>query len=717
MFFSRLCLMTMRFILLYIFASLLPLPLPAVERDTTATALVESLSHSVAVDDVSGVEGVVYIRQKVEVEKKNLFVNHFPDMTRFDKDENSYLSEYLYNFSSLYGKLPELQLLSCQTTHRHGKGEMDRVLSFMTPMFYGERLFNGEYLSPFYSANIKYYDYDFGESNDVPGATLVEFTSRYDNIQLFSKGSILISDADGLPLRIVLDGWDEQCRFAVTFFMRQNAGHRCVVDSIDLSINYDFFGNRMDIIANGVFSCTNVVRHSDANAPRDRFDITARHIGTAHLYAMKGVPMDSLRLRPLCVSDSLFYVSKVASRKSDSTNSSLAVVNDEFRIKRLLWRVGDEAFSSHTVAWGESDLRFSPLVNPSCLSYSSSRGLAYRFSMNFRLRMPAKQLLVIKPMVGYSLKHKEFYWSVRSTFPFAPMRHGLLALDIGRGSSVYSSAFLDLIKSSSLDSLSFDKLPLLYYRDYHMKVDARVEAVNGLEVMLGANFYRRSLYGDVSGKVVSTSAPKRNYRQFAPHARITWQPGMFYYISNGRKVNVGSMAPRFSLDVEQGISGLFGSHGIYTRAELDMQHKYHVSPGASLYLRAGMGGFFYTKNVYFVEYAFLKDNLLSLDKEDEISGVFQLLDRGWYNAAKKYFRLNASYESPLLFLQRVAPRVSFIKNETLYAGMLFISHLCPYWEFGYGVETPYMNVGLFAGFEKASFHKIGFKVTISLFNE
>ena len=179
----------MRFFLLYILASLLPLSLPAAERDSVATALVERLSHNVAVDDVSGVEGVVYIRQKVEVEKKNLFVNHFPDMTRFDKDENSYLSEYLYNFSSLYGKLPELQLLSYQTTHRHGKGEMDRVLSFMTPMFYGERLFNGEYLSPFYSANIKYYDYDFGESNVVPGATLVEFTSRYDNIQLFSKGS------------------------------------------------------------------------------------------------------------------------------------------------------------------------------------------------------------------------------------------------------------------------------------------------------------------------------------------------------------------------------------------------------------------------------------------------------------------------------------------------------------------------------------------------
>ena len=235
--------------------------------------------------------------------------------------------------------------------------------------------------------------------------------------------------------------------------------------------------------------------------------------------------------------------------------------------------------------------------------------------------------------------------------------------------------------------------------------------------MLGANFYKRSLYGDAVGDAAGADAPKRRYRQFAPHARITWQPGMYYYIYNGRKVNVGSLAPCFSLDVEQGVSGLFGSHGVYTRAELDVQRKYHLSPGASRYLRAGTGGYFYTKDVFFVDYAFLKDNLLALDKEDELSGVFQLLDREWYNAAKKYVRLNASYESPLLLLHRIAPRVSFIKNETIYAGMRFISHLCPYWECGYGVETPYINVGFFAGFEKVSFHKIGFKVTISLFNE
>lgn len=709
--------MAMRLFLLYIFALLLPLPSSSAERDSVATALVERLSYNVAVDDVSGVEGLLYLKQRVEVEKKNMLVDFFPDMTRFDRGEKSYLSEYLYSVSSLYGQLPEMRLLSSLSTFRRSEGEMDRVHFFMVPLFYGERLFGGEYLSPFYSTNIKYYDYTSDASHAVPGEHLVRFTSRYDNIQLFSEGSILVNDADELPLRITLDGWDEQCNFTVTLFVGRGIGQRCVVDSVDLAVDYGFLGNRMKIEAQGVFSYCNVVRRSDDTVPRDRFDITAGQGGVDFLSAFMDGSMDTLRLRPLTVDDSLFYASRMGAGKGETPVSSLTVADDEFRIRRLLWRVGDEAFSSHTVAWGESDLRFSPLVNPSCLSYSSSRGLAYRFSLNFRLRMRAGQSFVVKPMVGYSFKHKEFYWGVRSSLPFAPMRRGQLLLDVGRGSSVYSSAFLSLIKDSPLDSLDFQRLPLLYYRDFHVKLDARLEPVNGFEVMLGASFYKRSLYGDAVDDEAGADAPKRRYRQFAPHARLTWQHGMFYYVSNGRKVNVGSLAPRFSLDVEQGISGIFGSHGVYTRAELDVQHKYNLSPGASLYLRAGAGGYFYTKDVYFVDYAFLKDNLLALDKEDEISGIFQLLDREWYNAAKKYFRLNASYESPLLLLQRIAPRVSFIKNETLYAGMLFISHLCPYWECGYGVETPYVNVGLFAGFEKVSYHKIGFKVTFSLFNE
>ena len=192
---------------------------------------------------------------------------------------------------------------------------------------------------------------------------------------------------------------------------------------------------------------------------------------------------------------------------------------------------------------------------------------------------------------------------------------------------------------------------------------------------------------------------------------------MYYYIKGTRKVNIGSRLPRFSFDIEQGVDGVLGSSGTYTRAELDVQYNFKINESDALFLRAGGGGFFYTKNTYFVDYAFLRHNSLPVDRSDELDGVFQLLDSEWYNAANKYFRTNVTYLSPFFVLQRILPRVNFIKNERLYLNMLFISHLTPYSEFGYGVGTPYIDLGLFVCGKNHQFHKIGFRVNVSLFRD
>ena len=498
--------------------------------------------------------------------------------------------------------------------------------------------------------------------------------------------------------------------------MRCTPEGMCVVDSFRIEMEYDFAGNVISVVAEGVYDYVALLSNVDSGVSSDKYDMTSR-LPASSVRDYSGVGMESLRKMPLTMSDSLLYVSNgVMDLYGGDADSVASVIDEEYGIKRFLWSVGGGAVSSHTLAWGDSDLKLSPLVNPSYLSYSSSKGVSYKLSFNLRSRFPKGRFFELKPMVGYASKHNEFYWDVSGIYSFAPLRRGAVVLDVGRGSSVYSSALLDIIKNTSLDSLRFDRLPIIYYRDFHVTLDARLELVNGLELLAGANFYRRSLYGSAVGMEIGGARLEKRYRQLAPHVRLTWQPGMYYYISGGRKINVGSRAPRLSLDVEQGIGGVLQSHGIYTRAEFDVQHKYRLSPSASLYLRAGAGGYFRTEDVYFVNYVFLKDNLLPIDKEDEMSGVFHLLDREWYNAANHYLRLNTGYESPFLFLQRVVPQVDFIKSESLYAGMLFISHLCPYWECGYGVETPYVNLGVFSGFEMFRFHKIGFKVTFSLFD-
>ena len=163
------------------------------------------------------------------------------------------------------------------------------------------------------------------------------------------------------------------------------------------------------------------------------------------------------------------------------------------------------------------------------------------------------------------------------------------------------------------------------------------------------------------------------------------------------------------------MNGVLGSNSIYTRSELDVQYKMGLRSGNLLYMRIGAGGYFYTKDVYFVDYSFLKQSNLPVERSEELGGVFQLLDSEWYNAANKYARAHLTYEAPFLSLQKLFPRVKLFQNEYIYYNMLFMSQLHPYMELGYGVATPYVNMGLFVSSQNLQMHRVGYKISISLF--
>lgn len=687
----------------------------ATKGDSAAVAVAERMARTI-VEESAGVESlsaVLYVRERVEVEKKNLLLNLFPDMTRFDKGKDCYLAELFYNIRYIHNALPEIRRLGSLSTFERSNGEMDRVLAFMTPQIFSERLFNAEQLSPLYPTNLSYYHYSTEEDFNEAGAVKICFSSRFDNIQLLKSGWVVVDNETSLPERFYAEGWDEQSRFAVEYVMGCDSLERFVVKEINLSIDYSFAANRLGIEVFAVFDYSALQAKSCFENLRRQYDIThpASELVKPAIEDFEEFAI-AHRPRPLTKGDSLVYISGGVIARNDTLFSA----GSDDRLMRLLWTLGDEAVSSHSLSWGNSDLKLSPIINPSYLSYSSSRGLAYKFSLNFKSRLSSESTLELKPEIGYNFKRKELYWGVKGRLSFAPLRRASLSIDIGRESSIYSSYMLDAISSTVLDSLDFESMPFFYYRDFHIKSNIGFELANGFELKPGVAFYKRTILDSEPGFAASGQPLKEVYRQFAPNIRLSWQPGMYYYIAGGKKVNIGSLAPRFALDVEQGVSGLFGSNGVYTRAEFDAQYRCRLSSSASLYMRFGAGGYFYTKDIYFVNYSFLKNNLLPLDKGDDVRGEFQLLSSEWYNSANKYIRAAVAYESPFLAVQKLIPSARFVKNEALYCNVLFISHLLPYTELGYGVETPYVNLGFFVSFENMKFGRLGYKISFSLFD-
>lgn len=679
---------------------------PHVSADTLMARLFSRRAEGLY--NIGELFGNLYVKQRVKVERKNLALNAFPDMARFDSDAHDYVTELFYQLHYTgYGVL-EMRRKAYNTSFGRGSGEIEMVTEFMKVNPYDENLLQGRIFSPLHPNYSKYYNYRVDSLSADGGRVKISFSGRFDNIRLLTGGWLWLDEAGNVS-EFSMSGWDEQSRFEALYKMLVRGDAPAVVERVSVDVDYNFLGNKLKMTAVGCFDYKYVLPVNRAAAFKDDSD-------GYNFSASSSVVWDTTR-----VADAAVYATKNRHLPLASDEAALLFRDgDDARSanarQNWMWDLGEVMINSHSYDWEGGGVKFSPIIDPSSVDYSTGRGLSYKFSMNVRNSLRGNREFRLRPQVGYNFKQSAFYWRVRGNLLYNPSRMGVVGIDFGEGNRTYSSAVLDKIKSMALDSLKFENLNLNYFRNFYVEAFHESEVSNGLSLLTGVNFHRRTLHGNADKQLDDYGLPvRKRYVQFAPHLRLTWRPGMHYYIKEGRKVNLGSNYPVVVWDVEQGMNGVFGSNSKYARSELDVQYKMGVRGGNKLYLRFGAGGYFYTKDVYFVDYSFLKQNNLPLERSEELGGVFQLLDSEWYNAANKYIRGHLTYEAPFLSLQKLFPRIRLFQNEYVYYNLLFLSHLCPYMELGYGVATPYVDMGLFVSSQNAQMHRVGYKITLSLF--
>ena len=345
---------------------------------------------------------------------------------------------------------------------------------------------------------------------------------------------------------------------------------------------------------------------------------------------------------------------------------------------QVFWgQVGDVLISDYKLNLSNlGSVKCSPIINPFLLSYSGSNGLSYRQSFKYNRLFKHDRLLRVVPKLGYNFTRKEFYWSVNSEFNYLPEKMGTFHVDFGNGNRIYSSDVLDDLKAIPDSVFDFNQIHLDYFYDLYFNFRHSIEIINGLELSVG-----------------------------------------FYYYMNGhRKINLRSKYPTFSIDWERGIKGVFGSTGQYERLEFDLQHHIPLGLMRNIYYRFGFGMFTNQKEMYFVDFNNFTRSNLPEGWNDEIGGVFQLLDRRWYNASRKYIRGHFTYEAPFLLLKHLIKYTRYVQNERLYASILSVPHLQPYIELGYGIGTHIFDFGVFVGSENWRYTEVGCKFTFELFN-
>jgi hypothetical protein len=375
-------------------------------------------------------------------------------------------------------------------------------------------------------------------------------------------------------------------------------------------------------------------------------------------------------------------------------------------------------------------VNFSPLINPVLFSYSGTDGISYKQRLRYNQLLSNGGMLSVIPQVGYAHKIKELYWSVNTTVDYLPRKQASIRFDIGTGNRIYGSDILSELKEIPDNMFDFNKIHLDYFRDLYLKCWHSMEIANGLNVNIGFAAHRRTAVNASEFVPVESSIEnnpvrasdevtenfKNTYISIAPRVRVDWTPGQYYYMKGNSKINLHSDYPTFSVDWERGLKGILNSTGKYERWEVDMQH--HISLGLlnNLYYRAGWGIFSNQEQQYFVDFINFSKSNLPIGWNDDIGGIFQLLDRRWYNSSRHYVRTNITYEAPFLLLSHLRAFTRNVLNERLYVGILRVPRLDPYWEIGYGIGTHIFDAGVFVNNINGKFSRVGFKVTFELFN-
>lgn len=727
-------------------AGAVPVSYPADKRVTSADSIMDKVIFFAPFYEriVESYKAELYIKGWVNIRKKNHILRYIPSMFRIKKGVKEYMME---TYSDLNFTAPNIydQKVKASVGTASEFWELDgRLPEYFHINIYASTLLYDKLVSPLAPNAKKFYTYRIdtvmGERHNLQYK--IRFIPKSKSFQLVG-GYMVVSDNVWSVREIRFAGRSEVMRFNNLVKMGEvGDSDEFLPQQYDVDATFRFLGNVIDGSYEAVLNYKNILQKSPSHirkpTGKSKYDLSESYTlrTDTNAFQRDTAYFNQLRPIPLTSHEKNLYQDFFLHRDTSVWKKKPKNKNLEF------WgQIGDALISRYTLDLDKlGSVRCSPLINPFLLSYSGKHGISYRQEFKYNRFFTGDRLLRIVPRIGYNFKEKEFYWRVRSDFDYWPQKRAALHLDFGNGNRIYSSDVLDDLKSIPDSLFDFNLIHLDYFKDLYLNLRHSWEIVNGLTLDVGISMHRRteversrfvpnypvmppvtransggsSFFPNFDPSILNKF--RHAYNSFAPRVRLSWTPGQYYYMNGDRKINLHSKYPSISVDWERGISGVLHSSGSYERIEVDLQH--HVSLGLmrDVYWRLGWGQFTNQKELYFVDFANLTRSNLPLGWNDDIGGVFQLLDGRWYNSSRKYLRGHLTYEAPFLLLRHLKKYTQYVLNERLYFNALIVPHLKPYLEVGYGIGTHIFDFGLFASFANWQYKEIGCKFTFELFN-
>lgn len=632
--------------------------------------------------NTNGLKTNIYLKYRIHTDKRNFTLFCVPTMYEIAKGNREYFGETYSTISfNKINDYKELEYISTGTIP-HNRKTFPTLLGYLTPSIYENTLFKNQILSPFEKSNHKYYKYNV--TFLLNGKVKISYKPRVYSTQLV-HGWALADYSTGRIITAEIDGEYDMVAFAVNLEMGKEGIMSLLPKKCDLHVQFKFLGNKIQswlkcTLCDPILLPSNILdSHSRKTMTLLRPEPLTEHEN--NIYSN----FDSIN----AVKDSTQRNKKSYTKKTSDIWNTLG----ENLVNRLGTDFGDNEKGS---------FQTSPIFNPLYMSYSQRKGLTYRFDVNINYDFNSNSNIALNIKTGLLLKLRQFFVDFPLKLGYNNRKHAFTQFTVGTGNRITNSSILDEIKQGKPDSINFDKMNLDYFKDFYMKLENNYDISDYLTINAGIVFHRRSAV-DKSG-FEKNNRPSV-YKAFAPALRLVYRPFKW----NG---------PVITADYEKCLDKLMGSDMSYERWEFNASMKKNFKRMCVLSVRFG-GGFYTAKSdkTYFLDYTNFRENNLIGGWNDDWTGDFQLLNSNWYNASSYYVRNNITYERPLLIATWIPIIGHYIENERIYMNTLFVNHLNPYIEYGYGFTNSFFSLGAFVGTINGKYDGFGCRFTFELFSK
>lgn len=724
----------MKKVILYIFLLLLSTnsKLFSQHKESIDTIMARSMKAAEHYSDVvEEYDAEIYMRMYVETLKKNFFYRYthlIPNFVLHNRNGDEGVFEVMSDLRFKHPNTYTADIKQLSTTFSQKK--LDEMLpsSLVHLNVYNEMSSNERFFMPLREESKKYYRYELKRTFAENGVTFhtVSFTPIYKSPKLL-EGTVVLEEGTWRVMQFVCEGVDLASEFSIELYMGNTASTNMLPVNAVIHQKFSYLGN---IVTNRCLVNIDyrLIQLKENRPKRQIFNIS-------NLYKVR---LDSVPL----VNDPSFWEKE---RKIPLQLKERDII-DEFVLQQEQKRQEEQAKDTlskknNAADWAKSmvmssrykfkntSISYSGIINPFLLSYSSFDGLSYRQKIGVNYELKRQSSIEMKAFVGYLFKRKELLTDFTTAWNYNPTHMGKLSLSVGNGNKTYSSIFLEEVQDSLINSgLKLDDLDFEYYNDYYFRLHNTIEVTNGFTVGTGLDYHIRKA---ADNKLDNLDTPSsiamfntnndeitkmyRRQKIFAPVVTLTWTPEQYYRFERRQKIYVRSPYPTVKLQFSKGFRGVLGSTSGYNRVELDVSQNIQLDLMKSIHYHIGMGFFSNQKSEYFTDFAFFSKRNFPETWDDGIGGVFNLLDRRFYNASDTYIQNHIMYESPFLILNFVPVISKGVVSERLYLSHLYNPYIRSYTEAGYGIGNKFFNAAVFGSFHKLKFHEIGFKISLNIF--